>query len=127
MTHGAQFIVETFGEDAAPRFGWQIDPFGAYTVTHAHFYDMGFQATVIDRIPFWDADSMDRNHSREFLWYPSAAKGKSLEIFTHAMPHGYHTSVKGLSWDIPWEEPVNDEDIKVEVFPLHLFVVVFFF
>lgn len=27
-TVGHRFISETFGEEALPRVGWQIDPFG---------------------------------------------------------------------------------------------------
>ena len=35
-----------------PRIGWQIDPFGASAVTPSVFAMMGFDALVINRVPF---------------------------------------------------------------------------
>ena len=49
MTEGHIFIDDIFGTSAIPKFGWQVDPFGASTVCHAHFAQMNFDATLISR------------------------------------------------------------------------------
>ena len=48
MTEGHLFLADTFG--AVPKFGWQIDPFGASQATPILFGLMGFKATITDRV-----------------------------------------------------------------------------
>jgi hypothetical protein len=50
MTEGHQFLLDTFG--VTPRLGWQIDPFGASSVTPTLFSMMGFDGHVIQRINY---------------------------------------------------------------------------
>eukprot|EP01116_Phalansterium_solitarium_P021418 TRINITY_DN664_c0_g1_i1.p1 TRINITY_DN664_c0_g1~~TRINITY_DN664_c0_g1_i1.p1 ORF type:complete len:981 (-),score=289.32 TRINITY_DN664_c0_g1_i1:155-3097(-) len=98
MTEGHQFLLNTFG--VRPRFGWQVDPFGASSVVHEHFALMGFDATVISRVDYRLKDAMTQNRSLEFVWRPSKNYGNDLEIFTHCMDYySYSTSTGGLEWD----------------------------
>lgn len=41
MAFGHQFLWNTFG--VRPKYGWQVDPFGAAALTAAQFAMLGFQ------------------------------------------------------------------------------------
>ena len=47
MAYGHQFLWREFG--VRPRFGWQVDPFGAAAETAAQFALLGFQGTLITK------------------------------------------------------------------------------
>jgi hypothetical protein len=109
MTLGHKFIKETFG--VVPRFGWQIDPFGASTVAHEQFALMGFDATVIDRIPYKLKQQWREERNLEFVWQPSASYGSNLSIFTHVMYDMYCFPIDGIDWE--WGSmPVEFLNIK---------------
>ena len=100
MTEGHQFIVSLFGESAAPKYGWQIDPFGHSNVVHEQFGLMGFEATVLDRIQYTLKADLTGNHSLEMVWQTNDNLGASSQIFTHVMDkYDYFTAVRGLEWD----------------------------
>jgi hypothetical protein len=63
MTQGHRFIASTFGPNHLPRVGWQIDPFGSSAFTPYLFSLMGFEATVVGRVPL-------RNEFSDFKFAP---------------------------------------------------------
>ena len=51
MTLGHEFIYNTFG--VRPRFGFQVDPFGASSMFAWQSAKFGFDAHIISRINYW--------------------------------------------------------------------------
>lgn len=85
MTEGHEWLNTTLGAQAVPRFGFQVDPFGASSVFAWHSALMGFDAHVISRINDWDKEQRQATKELEFVWRPSESLGHSAEIFTHVM------------------------------------------
>jgi hypothetical protein len=94
MTVGHEFIADTFGENAAPRFGFQVDPFGASAAFAALSAKMGFNGHIVARLNYYDKGWMQNNKELEFLWRPDAAmyNAEGLEIFTHIMDEYQYSS-----------------------------------
>eukprot|EP01079_Euglenida_sp_SAG-EU17-18_P010784 gene10784-1960_t len=110
MTEGHLWIRSLFGEDAVPRIGWQIDPFGHSSVCHRHFGEMGFHSTVLDRIWYKLKDQLEANRSLSFVW--NTSPNLPSEIFTHSLDHWmYTTAVSGMGWD-SGSAPVTNETVK---------------
>ena len=113
MTEGHQFIVSLFGESAAPKYGWQIDPFGHSNTVHEQFGLMGFEATVLDRIQYTLKSELTANHSLEMIWQTNDNLGASSQIFTHIMDQFmYTTAVQGIEFDAG-DPPVDDLNIDL--------------
>ncbi|KYQ94434.1 alpha-mannosidase [Tieghemostelium lacteum] len=101
MTIGHQFLLSEFG--VTPTISWQIDPFGASTLTPILFSLMGIKYSVIDRLdqrlkynfsedPFIaGSGSYIVDKSFEFNWYPSKNYGESLNVFTHILDNHYNS------------------------------------
>lgn len=74
-------------------------------VIHEQFALMGFDATVVDRIPNAAKQARQATQELEFWWHPSASD-PSLQIFTHCLDeYLYWTCVKafGLPVSLPVE------------------------
>ena len=89
MTTGHQWLLDTFGDAARPRFGFQVDPFGASSAFAALSALMGFNGHIVARLNYFDKGWMQDNKQLEFVWRPDedlyAARGADAAIFTHIM------------------------------------------
>ena len=88
MTEGHRWIAEHFGASALPVFGWQIDPFGHAASTPIFFAQMGFSATVTDRVNTYETLWRIENDQMEFVWQspaPWSRRGGELDIFGHQL------------------------------------------
>lgn len=96
MTLGHEFVLDTFG--IVPRIGWQIDPFGASSMTATLFSRYGFDAWVNDRISLKLKEHRKHTQELQYLWQGSPSAGRASEIFTHTLDSWYW-SPAGYSWD----------------------------
>eukprot|EP00750_Incisomonas_marina_P028645 INCI6800.1.p1 GENE.INCI6800.1~~INCI6800.1.p1 ORF type:complete len:1386 (+),score=235.40 INCI6800.1:180-4337(+) len=96
MTTGHQWLLDTFGDAARPRFGFQVDPFGASSAFAALSALMGFNGHIVARLNYFDKGWMQDNKQLEFVWRPDAdlyaARGADAEIFTHIMDQYQYSS-----------------------------------
>jgi len=96
MTTGHQWLLDTFGEVARPRFGFQVDPFGASSAFAALSALMGFDGHIVARLNYFDKGWMQDNKQLEFVWRPDAdwyaARGDDAAIFTHIMDQFQYSS-----------------------------------
>jgi hypothetical protein len=84
LTLGHQFLLSTFG--VRPTKGWQIDPFGASSVTPIIYKLAGCDGHIIDRIT--NKGSYEPSQHLEFLWHGSPTLGKKAELFSEIMGGG---------------------------------------
>jgi len=105
MTLGHQFLLNTF--DVKPNKGWQIDPFGASSVTPVLEKLAGFDAHLIDRIT--NKDIYQNSHRLEFMWEGSPSLGDKGTIFTEIMGGGGYCDWIG-SFDFS-NDPVNPSNV----------------
>jgi hypothetical protein len=85
MTWGHRFINETFGPEALPTVGWQIDAFGhsaGYTSLTAA---MGMKAAIGQKIDYQDQARRRTAHELEFVWRPDSLNQPNATVFTHIM------------------------------------------
>eukprot|EP00927_Polykrikos_kofoidii_P048543 TRINITY_DN42808_c0_g1_i1.p1 TRINITY_DN42808_c0_g1~~TRINITY_DN42808_c0_g1_i1.p1 ORF type:complete len:1057 (-),score=109.34 TRINITY_DN42808_c0_g1_i1:89-2800(-) len=84
MTRGHQFLWQNFGEDAAPRGAWQIDPFG-HSSAHAWLSaESGLHSLFWGRQDYQDF-GVRKNESRlEWLWRSSSLGAKS-QVFAGSL------------------------------------------
>ena len=68
------------------RYGWQIDPFGHSNVVHNQFAQMGFNATVLQRISYLSKNLLIQNSSLEFIWQTSASQGADSNVCFDTVP-----------------------------------------
>lgn len=80
MTLGHQFILHEFGEAAAPKSAWSIDPFG-HASTSVQIWNLtGFDHYVINRIDYRHKDQMKAQAGLEFTWKGSKSSDVSMWI-----------------------------------------------
>jgi lysosomal alpha-mannosidase len=72
---GAEFLLDTFGECARPKIGWQIDPFGHSREVASLFAQMGFDGLFFGRIDFQDRIPRTLEKNLEMVWKASANLG----------------------------------------------------
>ena len=97
MTWGHRFINETFGPDALPNVGWQIDAFGhsaGYTSLTA---GMGFKAMIGQKIDFQDQARRASARELEFAWTPDPSNQPEVDVFGHVM----FDNTGGYSFTLP--------------------------
>ena len=85
MTWGHRFINETFGPDALPTVGWQIDAFGhgaGYTSLTAA---MGIKAMIGQKIDFQDQARRAAAQELEFRWTADPTNHPNRSVFGHIM------------------------------------------
>jgi len=105
MTLGHQFLLNTFG--VRPTKGWQIDPFGASSVTPVLEKLAGFDAHLIDRIT--DKDTYQNSQRLEFMWQGVPALGTKGQIFTEIMGGGGYCDWLGqFNFE---NDPVNPSNV----------------
>ncbi|KAJ4462635.1 putative Lysosomal alpha-mannosidase [Paratrimastix pyriformis] len=108
MTEGHEFMMKTLG--VRPRIAWHIDPFGASCVSPALFADMGFDAFIINRIPYPTLQSFQQSRSLEFIWRSAgetASRGTDADMWTHVLDHHY-CMPKGFDFE---GDPYNNPPI----------------
>lgn len=71
LTLGHQFLLNTFG--VRPTKGWQIDPFGASSVTPIVYKLAGFNGHIVDRIT--NKQDYANNQELQFNWQGSPSLG----------------------------------------------------
>jgi len=106
MTLGHQFLLNNFG--VTPTKGWQIDPFGASSVTPVLEKLSGFNAHLIDRIT--NKGIYQTSQRLEFLWQGSPSLGKEGEIFTEIMGGGYCDWLQAFDFH---NDPVTPKNVAV--------------
>jgi lysosomal alpha-mannosidase len=87
MTMGLKFLNDTFGECAAPKAVWQIDPFGHSKEQASIFAQMGFEYLFLGRIDYQDKALRMSNGEMEMMWDASDSLG--TEIFTGVLYNTY--------------------------------------
>lgn len=87
MTLGLKFINETFGNCAAPKAVWQIDPFGHSREQASIFTRMGFEYLFLGRIDYQDKATRMNNKEMEMMW--KASDSLNLKIFTGVLFNTY--------------------------------------
>lgn len=117
---GHRYISEQFGSEAAPRIGWQLDPFG-HSAVQAYLLaaEVGFDALFFSRGDYQDIAERRKKKTMEFIWRGSKSLGASAQIFGGAMHHHYDPP-EGFRWDIETlDAPIQDDprlfDVNVDV------------
>merc|ERR1719199_912470 len=86
MTWGHRFLNATFGPEALPTVGWQIDPYGhslSYTALTAA---MGFDAMVGQKIDYQEWRNRAATKSLEFQWkLPQLGSDPSPSVLGHIL------------------------------------------
>eukprot|EP00039_Didymoeca_costata_P021082 m.343349 g.343349 ORF g.343349 m.343349 type:complete len:972 (+) comp22716_c0_seq1:109-3024(+) len=105
MTWGHRFLNNTFGADALPTVGWQIDPFGhaaGYTTLTA---EMGFEAFIGQKTDYQEFDARNKSKQLEFNWYTDYENKPNTTVFGHLM----WDNTKGYSYVLPniIDDPTN--------------------
>lgn len=79
-----QWLLEKFGENAQPKIGWSLDPFGL-SGSQAVFQSlMGMEAWFFTRVGNDVVADMKGNRSVEFIWRASSSlPAADTEIFAH--------------------------------------------
>lgn len=93
MTEGHRFLIREFGEDAIPRIGWQIDPFGLSQVTATMFSQMCFDANAAWRVGGTNRRDYVEQKRLEFIWRGSDSLGPSSDLLLHLLPWSYAVSI----------------------------------
>jgi hypothetical protein len=107
VTTGHEFLLKTFG--VRPKIGWQIDPFGHSAMTPALFANLGYDATVINRIHFQQKSKFKATRHMEFLWEGAKLSNEEdldLKIFTHVL-HTHYSAPRGFDFENPGVSPVS--------------------
>lgn len=60
---GSLFINRLLFLCRLPRISWSLDPFGQTPTAMSLFKQMGFEAAVIDRIPYSEKQKLVQHHS----------------------------------------------------------------
>ncbi|KYQ91545.1 alpha-mannosidase [Tieghemostelium lacteum] len=115
LTEGHRFIVEQFGEDALPKSGWQIDPFGHSNLTPYIQSQMGYRHVVLDRLDYRLKDQLKDQKDLQFLWrngIGSVGDTNSTDMFAHVLDDFYF-SPPHLSFEL--ESNLDYYDLKFNI------------
>eukprot|EP00729_Bicosta_minor_P015233 gene15233-31385_t len=85
MTWGHRFINATFGDDALPTVGWQIDAFGHSAGYTSLTTDMGLDYFIGQKIDFQDWGARAASEELEFEWTPDPVNKPDKTVFGHVM------------------------------------------
>ena len=97
MTWGHRFINQTFGPDALPNVGWQIDAFGHSAGYTALTAAMGMQAAIGQKIDYQDHARRAQAQELEFVWKTDPTNQPSASVFGHLM----FDNTGGYSFTLP--------------------------
>ena len=112
MTLGHDILQQIFVNDK--KFpdvhittGWQIDPFGASSMTVNLYNWSGMDILILNRFPPYIKDQLKANQSLEFFWHVGGAN-----ILVHVMDEHYE-SPSGFDWEgLPNPSPpVTDDNL----------------
>ncbi|KAK3275455.1 hypothetical protein CYMTET_16415, partial [Cymbomonas tetramitiformis] len=113
QTLGHLFLKEHFGEKAAPRAGWQIDPFGHSNFMATAYALMGMDSWFFGRIDYQDRAKRENQTTLEMVMHPSASLGSSVDIFT-GVTRGYGFP-SGFCWEHNQDDPICDDPRMEEI------------
>lgn len=113
MTLGLKFINETFGNCAAPKAVWQIDPFGHSREQASIFTRMGFEYLFLGRIDYQDKATRMNNKEMEMMW--KASDSLNLKIFTGVLFNTYGPP-PGFCFDILCGDETIVDDPESPIF-----------
>lgn len=110
LQEGHSYIRESFGSEAVPKIGWQIDPFGHSAATPRVYAAMGYKAMVLGRPDWRMRDAMESDKTLEFWWGSDAGMcspslssragddaSANTKLFTH-MLHTHYQAPDGFDF-----------------------------
>ena len=110
MVHGLRTLNDTFGSCAAPKVGWQIDPFGHSKEQANLFAKMGFDGLFFARLDWRDKETRMENMMMEMVWESSQDMGDSSDLFTGVL-YDHYGPPSGFCWDLICNDaPIMDSD-----------------
>mmetsp|Transcript_56397 Transcript_56397/g.134643 ORF Transcript_56397/g.134643 Transcript_56397/m.134643 type:complete len:987 (-) Transcript_56397:208-3168(-) len=114
-TLGHKFLMEELG--AAPRTGWQLDPFG-HSSTQAALLsaEVGFQGLFFGRIDYQDLELRREKKEAEFIWRASPSLGADAQVFTGLTGEygGNYGPPAGFDWDVTSSDETIQDDPALE-------------
>lgn len=117
MQLGLLWINNTFGPEALPKVGWQIDSFGSSPTTGTLFSLMGYQGLVLNRMPEKLFQKFKSEGNLAFIWEPSPyLKLRILVVILHSYfctpsPIDFEPFRHGIP-NYPHAPYPNDENIQ---------------
>lgn len=120
MTDGQQFILNSFGQNAYPRVGWHIDPFGSSYVTGGLWSQIGFDMFGLNRINYVELAERKANKDLEFMWKGSSSLGEDAYIWVHILD-SYFCSPHEIYWNGFDNMYTNNDAILKEVVTNNVF------
>ena len=93
MAEGHAWVREALC--AAPRVGWQLDPFGHSSMSAALHAQMGFDALVINRIHHATKRAWRNGRHLEFMW---DLDGLAPPLLTHVL-HTHYSMPPGIDFE----------------------------
>lgn len=79
-----KWLLAKFGEEAQPKVGWSLDPFGISGTQAVLQSLMGMDAWFFTRVGNDVVAQMKTNKSLEFVWRASSSlPARDTEIFSH--------------------------------------------
>ncbi|CAF4294608.1 unnamed protein product, partial [Didymodactylos carnosus] len=106
---GAEFLLDTFGECARPKIGWQIDPFGHSREVASLFAQMGFDGLFFGRADYHDLIRRSVERTREMVWQASVNLDRQSWLFTGILPL-YYMGPPSFCFDITCDDPPIMDD-----------------
>ncbi|XP_064486653.1 lysosomal alpha-mannosidase-like isoform X2 [Ornithodoros turicata] len=82
VTLGLRFLNDTFGECAAVKVGWQMDPFGHSQGMASILAQMGFYGLFVGRVTATEWNRRAASKKLEFVWKASPILGRKGDLFT---------------------------------------------
>ena len=113
---GHEFIRGLFGGAAAPRVGWQLDPFGHSATQATHLGSgVGFEAVFFGRADQDDVDARSKRRAMEFTWRGSASLGEKADVFGFILSrYGNYGPPPGHCYDQVCADPLWQDDPSLE-------------
>ncbi|CAE7840742.1 unnamed protein product [Symbiodinium sp. CCMP2592] len=114
-TLGHKFLMDELS--AAPRTGWQLDPFG-HSATQAALLsaEVGFQGLFFGRIDYQDLELRREKKEAEFIWRASPSLGSDAQVFTGLTGEygGNYGPPAGFDWDVTSSDETIQDDPALE-------------
>ena len=97
---GHSWLKEHFGEEARPRVGWSLDPFGLSASQATLQSLLGMEAWFFTRVPKTTLANMKADRTLEFVWRGSASlPANQTEIFCHVYESYYCMPVPSYAFE----------------------------
>ena len=118
---GHEFIRANFGDDALPRVGWQLDPFGHSAIQATHLGSgVGLDAVFFGRADVDDVTRRIADGAMEFTWRGSRSLDTTNDVKGFVLSkHGNYGPPPGMCFDVVcgddsrWQDDPDLEDYNV--------------